>query len=130
MQTKEQRRVPYRSVCLQTDYNGLPRCSILEENEFNTSDHLLVIAHVNLQPISYKKPDFVRIKYNWDKLSPNEISNTYGAEIDTVLQELQIPDSNKFSDVDTFYNTIISKLQSASMKTLPKKRYKKHLKSK
>ena len=106
------------------------RCSILKENELNTSDHLPVIAHVNLQPISYKKPDFVRIKYNWDKLSQKEISDTYGAEIDTVLQELQLPDSNKSSDVDTFYITIISKLQSASMKTLPKQRYKKHLKPK
>ena len=106
------------------------KCVIFEDHELNTSDHVPIVTHVKLEPICFKKPNFIRIKYKWNSLSPAQITETYGSEINKLFQDIQIPRNITESKIDTYYQTIISILQRASSKTLPRNRFKKFLKPK
>ena len=99
----------------------LKMCSILGEHELNSSDHLPIIVQIDTHPISFKRKNFVRVKYNWSKLTANEISQSYGDELYSSLQSLPLSHHELGNnDTEMYHKTFVSKLQSASASTLPK----------
>ena len=106
-------------------------CAILDEHELNTSDHLPIIASLNAEPICFKRPAYVRCKFNWKKLTPIQIAQTYELKVKSLLEESpKLKQCKCPADIDTFYQHLIQSLQHAGELTLPMCRFKKHIKPK
>ena len=108
------------------------KCVILDEHELNTSDHLAIVARLNVEPICFKRPDHVHRKYSWNKYSPTEIAQTYGITLTSLLDNKTIRDCSIMcaDDIDNYYKSIVEALQLASFRTIPLCRFKKHVKPK
>ena len=86
-------------------------CSILDEHELNSSDHLPTNVQIDAHLISFKRKDFVRVKYNLSKCSANEIAQYYGDELYSSPQSLPLPHHElSNSDTEMYYKTFVSKL--------------------
>ena len=109
----------------------LKMCSILDEHELNSSDHLPKIVQIDAIPFLLRENILSVKNYNWSKLTANAIAQSYGDELYSSLQSLPLP-HHRLGNNDTkmYYKTFVSKLQSASAYTLPKCDFKKHIKQK
>ena len=82
-------------------------CAIMCDHDLNSSDHLPIIAHLSVKPLCFKRYSFKRIKYNWSKLSVQDIHKTYGRDLDVLLSKIKRP-----NNIDDIYALTITIMQS------------------
>ena len=104
-------------------------CEIAGDHELNTSDHRPIISHLSVTVLCHKRCKFTRIRYKWNKFSPQTISESYGVELCKLLCYARGPSTTKsINDIDEYNRSLVTSMQCASAKTLPKSSLKKHIK--
>ena len=107
----------------------LTSCEIADDHQLNTSDHRPIISHLSVTVLCHKRYNFTRMRYKWNKLSPQTISESYGVELIKLFSNARVPSTTKnINDIDEYYKSLVTCMQCASAKTLPKSSFKKHIK--
>ena len=101
------------------------KCHPLDEDPLNTSDHLPLICHLNLdlhsqlspktKPTSHPKP-------NWKKVSTQEIHDTYNKAVEAALGPIALPTLSALSsnplEIDFHLDQLTSVLTRIALSTI------------
>ena len=113
-------------LCPQHLLPQIVKCHPLNEDPLNTSDHLPLICHLNLDlhshlspktnPISHPKP-------NWKKVSTQEIHDTYTKAVEAALGPIPLPTLSALSsnplEIDFHLDQLTSVLTPIALSTIP-----------
>ena len=109
------------------------KCHPLDEDPLNTSDHLPLICHLNLDLHSHLSPKIKPIshpKLNWKKVSTQEIHDTYTKAVEAALGPIPLPTLSALSsnplEIDFHLDQLTSILTQIALSTIPTSKSSSH----
>jgi hypothetical protein len=103
-------------------------CAVLDDCALNVSDHLPVIAELNVMPLINNVIDFKPSRFKWQKLSRFAINETYTSLVSATLQDVQNEVLDQSVLVEDYYNVIVDSLGQAACQSIPTASFKPYLK--
>ena len=118
--------------------SSISKCVVAEEDPINTSDHLPILARMELcfHPHTASSPvesqNQTHSKSNWDKLSPMEIEALYTVPIEEQLSQIKCPTVEECLENPTLINQHLTTLTTLMLQTahssIPPKKFSPHKK--
>ena len=118
--------------------SSISKCVVAEEDPINTSDHLPILAqmelcfHPNAAPSPVEPQNQTHSKPNWDKLSPMEIEALYTVPIEEQLSQIKCPTLEECLEnptlIDQHLTTLTTLMLQTAYNSIPLKKYSPHKK--
>ncbi len=101
----------------------VPRYS---SSSVNHSDHLPVVVQLAVNPLHSSSIIMNTRRLNWKKVQPE--NSLYQTHLSAALGDVQKPRDMSHEAVESYYHKLINCMTAAAQKTVPMRRYNKHLK--
>jgi hypothetical protein len=101
----------------------IEECLIVEGDGTNIGDHFPVVTSINCEPLCLSASAMTRTRLNWQKVHPNEISETYGIGLATELETLNFNAISQSSDLDDLYSRLTNAISRTAKKCIPESKY-------
>ena len=118
--------------------SSISKCVVGEEDPINASDHLPILAHMELCFHSHTASSPVEpqnqthSKPNWDKLSPMEIETLYTVPIEEQLSQIKCPTVEECLEnptlIDQHLTTLTTLMLQTAHNSIPSKKFSPHKK--
>ena len=118
--------------------SSISKCVVGEEDPINTSDHLPILAqmelcfHPHTAPSPVESLDQTHSKPNWDKLSPMEIETLYTVPIEEQLSQIKCPTVEECLEnptlIDQHLTTLTMLMLQTAHNSIPLKKFSPHKK--
>lgn len=118
--------------------SSISKCVVAEEDPINTSDHLPILAQIELcfhphaTPSPVEPQNQTHFKPNWENLSPMEMEAVYAVPIAKQLSQIECPTLEECLENRTLINQHLNTLTTLMLQTayssIPSKKYSPHKK--